>query len=148
MRFVLAFIFALSLVVQTVYPSVECGVAVGCCCLPETHAAGEEESVEQSCCGLPANTESAQSGCLSQHGEAVADHGDCPCCEQAPENAVPVVSIDQRDLNPLFHFNELASLPLLNVVDVPERHFQTPADDKTRPGRHVRCHLLDCVWLL
>jgi len=152
MRLFLAPVFVLALLLQTVYPSVECGVAVGCCCNAE-QSSGQVESVENaaeehSCCALPTQAETEQSGCHSLVGPEATNTADCPCCEQVPDQAVPVVTISERELDAAISLESTELLPLPAAALLAKSQYRPPTDDVTRPGRPSRCHLLDCVWLL
>lgn len=163
----IAGILALAILQQAILPVVACSHCAKCqqfqtgsvaddadqsaCCSVSGNAAGVSRAAT-GCCQTFSGADSAtHSSCCSQDkGGCGTAIGSCCCAPVEAEMTVPVTK-DSAKLALALLLVSVYFTPA-DVVVIPEQKLSACAgwsvDDRTRPHRFSRCHLLDCVWLI
>lgn len=158
MKFITSLILVLALLQQSLMPAVACELCA--CCDPVAWLSGSQAGDSQrsltTCCGtLPARSGdleslSASVSCCATGIEAVAEAESC-CCELNPGSDSSVYQLESSRLV----FSDWLAFGLGTVnetvsvsTEAPSNEILGSIDDRTRPARSSRCHLLDCVWLI
>lgn len=71
----------------------------------------------------------------------------CHCCPRQPAEQGRI-TLQNRWAEFLTTLTAFPEAPLLVALDYSRISPDLAADDRTRPHRSARCHLLDCVWLI
>lgn len=153
----LSILTCLAVILQVMTPVVACGWCVDCACATTGSCEDLAEqklgdhSSESCCCG------SASPGGESQscEGKATDDslghkgHAPCQCHLQNQPEAIPGSMLNLNLLLTVLVGYAPAFIADVSPDELPLASYPgSETDDRTRPHRVARCHLLDCVWLI
>lgn len=167
MRGCFTLLVCLSLVAQHPGAVSGCGGGLSCCQTAEDSTGHDGQRDLFSRTSKPAPREAESATCCATQRTACSVAGDggrnitphssdmgrftlacgCHCCPRQPaeQGRITLQSRWTEFLAPLAGFPE-APLPVgLDCFCISR---DLAADDRTRPHRSARCHLLDCVWLI